>query len=233
MDGAILAFGRGVLEEIWRPVVLEGRLPVTRRVDEVVVNRSYLQATGREVGDDVVLLDPFGLIHQTVTIVGVGVLPVDFTFGSGSPLAFMTPAFTARWESELGELEQRGGPDVLGGATLVRTEPSVDPDQLSARLVNAAQPGEVGGVTAVSTSSELVVDTLELQRTGYAVLAFAAGWPVSRSSASRSARACRIRPEEIAVLRAFGFSRRNQRLVVLIPAQLVALAGTLGATILA
>ena len=231
--GAILAFDRGALDEIWRPVVLDGRLPDPARPDEVVVNRSYLEASGADLGSEIELVDPIGLIRQPVTIVGVGVLPVDFTFGAGSPLAFTTPAFTEQWAMALAELEDQGGTDILGGGTLVRAEPGVDPDDLSARLVDAARPGEVGGVTVAASSAALVVDTLQFQRNGYAVLSLAAALASLAVLGLLLARACVPRPEEAVALRALGFSRRDDALVVLVPGVVVALAGTIGATILA
>jgi hypothetical protein len=125
-----------------------------------------VEASGRGIGDEVVLVDPFHLIEQKLTIVGTSVMPVDFTFGAGSPLAFPTPAFTRRWSTELRAIERQGGRDVLGGAVLVRGRQGSDSERLAARVVRASDPGEIAGVNTVASKSALVVDTLEFQRDG-------------------------------------------------------------------
>jgi hypothetical protein len=231
--GVILALGPGLLEDMLRPVLTTGRLPSPKRADEVVANRSFLEASGRVVGDRVELVDPLGLIDQEVTIVGAGVLPVDFTFGAAAPLAYMTPAFAQRWGRELHELEASGGSDLLTASAVFTGERGVDDDDLAARLVREARPGQVVGVNTVSSSDALVTDTLEFQRNGYIALTVAAAAASLAVLALLLARATRLRSEEVTALRALGFSTRDQRLAVLAPGLFVAAAGSLGATIVA
>ena len=121
--GAIVPLDRAVLDRISRPVVTEGRRADPARVDEAVANPDFVTETGRGVGDQVVLVDPFGLIRQRVTIVGIGVQPIDFTSGLGSPLAYLTPAFVDEWAGELRDGEQQGGTDSFSGVVLVRSAP--------------------------------------------------------------------------------------------------------------
>ena len=230
--GAILPLDRRALDAVWRPVPTSGRRADPRRVDEVVVNENFVAASGRGLGDEVVLVDPFGLVRQEVRIVGVSVMPVDFTFGAGAPLAFPTPAFARRWQPELLEVEQRGGTDVLGAAVMVRGEPGTDSEELARALVRAAGARRIVAVNTVGSSSQLVVDTLEFQRNGYLALAIAAAVAGGGVLALLLARAVRLRAAEVTSLRAIGFSRRDQRRAMLGPGLLVAATGTIGAAVL-
>jgi hypothetical protein len=231
--GAILPLDRAALDRISRPVLTEGRRADPARVDEAVANPDFVAETGRGVGDEVVLVDPFGLIRQPVTIVGIGVQPIDFTSGLGSPLAYLTPAFVDTWSGELRETERRGGTDGFSGAVLVRSAPGSDPLRLAGELVRTAGPDQVRGVNTAPSVSALVVGTLEFQRNGYlalAVVALAAGAVVV---ALVLARVARLAPVEIVAVRTLGFTRRDRRLAVLLPGLAVALVGALGAIVLA
>ena len=185
--------------------------------------------TGRSVGDQVVLVDPFGLIRQPVTIVGVGVQPIDFTSGLGSPLAYLTSAFVDEWAVELRESERRGGTDSFSGAVLVRSAPGSDPLRLAGELVRTAEPGQVRGVNTAPSGSALVVGTLEFQRNGYLALAVAALAAGAVVVALVLARVARLAPAEVVAVRTLGFTRRDRRLAALLPGLAVALVGALGA----
>jgi hypothetical protein len=231
--GAILPLDSRALDELWRPVITEGRRADRARVDEVVVNTDFVAETGLGVGDEVVLVEPFELLRQRVTIVGISVMSVDFDFGAGSPLAFPTPAFVRAWAGELREAERRGGSDHFTAGVLVRGDPGADPLRLAGELVRAAGPGEIRGVNTAESSSVYVVGTLEFERNGYlalAVVAFAAGLAVV---ALMLARVARLQPAEVAALRTLGFIRRDRRWAVLFPGLAVALVGGVGATVLA
>jgi hypothetical protein len=229
--GAILPLDRSIFDRFWRPVLTDGRRADPGRVDEAVVNADFVAETGRGVGDQVVLVDQFGLIHQQVTIVGVSVMPVDFTFGAASPLAYPTRAFVRAWADELREAERLGGE--LVGAVLVRGAEGTEPLRLAGDVVRAAGPGQIRGVTPAGSSSAFVVGTLEFQRNGYlalGVIALAAGGAVV---ALVLARVARLQPAEVAALRTLGFTRRDRRLAVLVPGLAVALIGAIGAVVLA
>ena len=86
--GVILPLAPDALDEVWRPVIIDGRAPAQGAVDEIVVNQGFVDVTGLGIGDRFVLVDPLDVIRQPMTITGVGVLTTDFTFGAGAPLGY-------------------------------------------------------------------------------------------------------------------------------------------------
>jgi hypothetical protein len=226
--GVILPLGPGVLDSVWRPVLIDGRLPRQDRVGEAVVNEDFLAATGLELGAEFVLTDAVGLIRQPITIVGVGVQPTDFTYGADSPLAYLTRAFTRKWDTQLHLLEERAGTDVVPGVTAVASA-GVSTDDLVDRLLEALPSEELRDVNAAQTVGALVDDTLRLQRNGYAVLAAASGLGALALLALLIAAVTRVSPSDASTLRAIGFGRRDFARVVAVPGVAIIVLGTAGA----
>jgi ABC-type antimicrobial peptide transport system permease subunit len=227
--GVILPLGPGALDTLWRPVLIAGRAAAQDASDEVVVNQDFVDVTGLDVGGEFVLVDPLGLISQTMTISGIGVLPVDFTFGAAAPLAYPTTTFTRKWESRLHELEAAAGPEVLGSSVAVAGASGVSVDELAARLTDRLPSAQVKSVNTASSTAALVVDTVDLQRNGYAVLALASGLAALSMIALLFAGVTRLRPAETLALRAVGFGRRELALAICLPGLFVILIGTIGA----
>jgi ABC-type lipoprotein release transport system permease subunit len=102
--------------EVYRPNVIEGRLPGVDRTDEILVTHTYAQAFGVGVGDELDLVLPAGdaipaageataadgpVAH--VTIVGVGVRPdqiVPLSDLDRAPSIVASPAFVGRYAPE-------------------------------------------------------------------------------------------------------------------------------------
>ena len=227
--GVILPLAPGALDEVWRPVVIDGRAPAQRAVDEIVVNQGFVDVTGLGVGDRFVLVDPLGLIHQPMRITGIGVLTTDFTFGAGAPLGYPTFAFTTAWGTELHELEASAGTEVVGSAVAIVGEEDVITEDLAARVGDQLPRDQVRVVNAASLSSALVVDTLALQRDGYAALAATSGSGRLAMIALLFASITRLQPVEVVALRALGFRRRELELRVLLLGVVVVIMGSVGA----
>jgi ABC-type antimicrobial peptide transport system permease subunit len=227
--GVILPLGPRALDALWRPVLIAGRAAAQDTSDEVVVNQDFVDVTGLDVGGKFVLVDPLGLISQAMTISGIGVLPVDFTFGAAAPLAYPTTTFTRKWESRLLELEATAGPEVLGSSVAVASASGVSVDELAARLTDRLPSAQVKSVNTASSTAALVVDTVDLQRNGYAVLALASGLAALSMIALLFAGVTRLPPAETLALRAVGFGRRELALAICLPGLFVILIGTIGA----
>jgi hypothetical protein len=226
--GVLLPLGRGLLDTFWRPVLSDGRLPNPTRADEVVVNTLFVRQTGKSVGEHVQLTDPLGLVRQRVTIVGVGTLPVDFTFAAGSPIALPTPAFSTRWATALEQLFETFGTENVGPAVVAAAEPGVTDDELQRRVLAAVPSNEILGVETPSATAETVTDTLDLQRTAFAIVAIVSGISALAMLALLLTQVTFLRAEEVTALRAIGLDRRQRRLAVLLPGIAVAVGGVLG-----
>jgi hypothetical protein len=226
--GVILPLGPGLLDTVWRSVVIDGRLPRQDRIGEAIVNEDFVAITGLEVGADFVLTDPVGLIRQPITIVGVGVQPIDFTYGADSPLAYLTQAFTQEWDSQLQQLEERSDTEVVPGVTAIASE-GVTTDDLVDRLLRALPSEELRDLNSAATVGALVDDTLGLQRNGYVVLAAASGLGALALLALLIAAVTRVTPSEALTLRAVGFSRRDFARVVAVPGVAIIVIGIAGA----
>ena len=226
--GVILRLGSGATG-VWNPRLLRGRAADPGKADEVVVNREFVSVSGLDLGARFDLVDPLGLIRQRVTITGIGVLPVDFTFGAAAPLAFPTTALTEAWSAELHELESELGPEVVGAAVAIVGDDGVDVDALVGRVHDGLPPTEVKFVNRASSSSALVVDTLKLQRDGYIALTVVAGLASVATIGLLFAGVARIRPDDVTALRATGLGPRDLRRAVQLPGLVVVLLGTCGA----
>lgn len=231
--GVIMPLEPGALDELWHPVITSGRRADPARVDEVVINDLFLNSTGLGVGRSLTLVDPVGLISQPVTIVGVAVLPSDFTFATGTAIAYPTSAFVSRWTDQIRQLSEMGGNGLVGPTVLVAGTPGATADELTAAIVEALPDAGIAGVNATATTSSLVVETLRLQRDGYLALCLVGGLAALLVVALMLDRATHIRPAEASALFAIGFTRRDIKLAVLIPGGALAFAAAAGALVVA
>ena len=230
--GIILPLADGALHQLWRPVLTAGRAADPDKVDEVVVNGRYLDISGLRVGDEFPLTDGLGFIRQPVRIVGVGVIPNDFVFAAGAPIAYVTDAFTRRWDGELHTLYETAGADVIGPAVLVAADDRLTTDQLRDRLVASLPPETLTGVTDAKPAAALVVDTLDLQRNGYLAAAVVGGAAAMAMLALVLARVTRLQAAESVALTALGFTPQQLRAAVFAPGALVAAAAGTAAVLL-
>ena len=227
--GVILPLAPDALDEVWRPVIIDGRAPAQGAVDEIVVNQGFLDVTGLGIGDRFVLVDPLGVIRQPMTITGVGVLTTDFTFGAGAPLGYPTTAFTTTWAPALHELEASAGTEVVGSAVAILGGDAVTTEDLATRVSDQLPREQVRVVNSASTGAALVVDTLALQRDGYVALAAASAAAAVAMLALLFASIARLQPVEVVALRALGFRRRDLELRVLLLGLVVVTIGSVGA----
>lgn len=232
LGGAILTLEPGGFEALWRPVITEGRRADQGRIEEVVVNDVFLDVAGLRPGDRFTMVDSFGLIRQPVTIVGVGVLPNDFTLGAGYPVAYPTSAFTQRWDTELQGLFDAAGNKAIGPAVYIARAAGADAGEVRERLTAAIPALELTGVSDVAVTEAQVVDTLQLQRDGFLALAVVGGSAALAILGLVFVRVTRLGPSETTALTALGFTGRDLRLAMLVPAGLAAGAALLGATLM-
>lgn len=103
MSGSDAPFGGftgrdpGIGTDIYRPLVIRGRAADPARADEFTINPAAAAATGLEPGDQVTLTSYPDAVHQTATMVGIIVGPLDIGLNGDSPLVWLTPAFGATW----------------------------------------------------------------------------------------------------------------------------------------
>lgn len=231
--GVIMALDPGGFDRLWRPVLSAGRHADGERVDEVVINDLFLSHSGLGVGDTFTLMDPIGLVRQPVTIVGVGMLPSDFTFASGSAIAYPTPAFSRAWAAQIQELFEAGGSALVGPSVLVAGAEGVGTAQLATAIAEAIPDGDITGVNAATSTGALVVSTLDLQRNGYLALCLVGGVAALAAFALMLARVTHVRPTDALALSSVGFSRRDLQFAVLLPGGALALASAVVAVAMA
>ena len=226
--GVIVPLTPGAIEEFYRPVLTSGRRTDPSRADEVVVNAAFLEDAGVAVGDRLTLVDGLGLIHQPVTIVGVGVLPGDFTYGAGVPLAFLTDAYAERWDDELQSLFESAGAQAFSPLVLIKGGTAIDPGELRARLDESLPAELVIGLNDAETGAAPVVDTLDLVRNAYLALALVGGLAALSILGLILSRVVRLQPAERVALSALGFAPRQLRWAIVLPGVLVAAVGGAG-----
>lgn len=231
LGGAILTLAPGGFESLWRPVITQGRRADQGQIDEVMVNDVFLDVAGLRPGDRFTMVDPFGLIRQPVTIVGVGVLPNEFTLGAGYPVAYPTSAFTRRWDTELQGMFDAAGNKAIGPSVFIARAAGADAGEVRERLTAAIPAEELTGVSDVAVTEAQVVDTLQLQRDGFLALAVVGGLAALAMLGLVLVRVTRLGPSETTALTALGFTRGDLRLGMLVPAGLAAGAALLGATL--
>ena len=231
--GVILPLTPGALEKFFTPVLTSGRHADPSRADEVVVNALYLDAAGVAIGDRVTLVDALGFIHQPVTVVGVGVFTVDFTYGAGAPLAYVTDGFAQRWAGGLQSLFDGAGVNAVVPLLLVAEEKGTDNRAVRERLDEALPADLVVGRNDATTGSALVVDTLDLLRNAYVAVALVGGLAALSILGLVLSRLSRLLPAERVALTALGFAPRQLRWAVLLPGAVVAGVGAVAATLVA
>ncbi|HVF14422.1 MAG TPA: hypothetical protein VM942_07465, partial [Acidimicrobiales bacterium] len=227
--GVVMPLTPGALGEFQRPVLTSGRRADPARADEVVVNALFLEVAGVALGDRLTLVDGLGLIHQPVTIVGVGVLPIDFTYGAGAPLAYPTDGFVERWEGELQTMEAA---DTFSPFVAIAAGDAVDAAELGARLDESLPADLVIGVNDAETGAAVVVDTLDLLRKAYLAVALVGGLAGLLILGLILSRVVRLQPAERVALSALGLSPRQLRWAVTLPGAVVAVVGAAGAGLL-
>lgn len=230
--GVIIPLEPGALDTVWRHSITSGRQANPAQVNEVVVNELFRSTTGLGVGSGFTLVDPVGLISQPVRIVGISVLPSDFTFATGSAIAYPTSAFVTRWMDQIRELSNMGG-NALVGPTVLVTGTGSEGEDLTAAIVEALPDAGIAGINATSTTSSLVVETLDLQRDGYLALSLVGGLAALSVIALMLVRATHVTPAEASALAAVGFTRRDIQLAVLVPGGALALVAAAGSVVVA
>lgn len=149
---------------VYRPVVIQGRMPLPGRSDEFTVNESLARLGHYSVGDRVTLRggfeDPFTDLG-TATVVGIHRGTFDVSATASAPFAWLPYGFFV----------EHGDRMVLGpGAALLRADDgAVDLDAFATRVQEAA-PNEVFVVSS-SGEEQVVAGGLSSQRIGYLALA--------------------------------------------------------------
>ncbi|MGQ0831838.1 MAG: hypothetical protein ACT4OV_09185, partial [Microthrixaceae bacterium] len=93
--GAFVALDEDLLERVYRPLVIQGRLAAAGATDEVVVNESLARVGNIEVGQRVDLQSGFEepVSIGTATVVGIVRGTFDVGVTSGSPLMLLNSSF--------------------------------------------------------------------------------------------------------------------------------------------
>ena len=230
----------GVLHDLARPIVVEGRLPDPAAPDEVVLREGIADLLDARAGDVVefesLTDEGVATISENqgdgtgaeagpsldMRVVGVVRDPADLAArASDQPFHHLTPAFHDRWEGRIG---------TFGAGAFLRLRPGHDVADVSAALAHV--DGEVyvepwpGSAEAVSHRLRPTIDLLR-----NAVLAFGAVLALAAAVALVQAqyRSAAARSEEASLLAALGLPRRPRVASLAAPGALAGAAAVPGA----
>jgi ABC-type lipoprotein release transport system permease subunit len=222
--GSFLGLDDGFLNTVYRPRILSGRRPDPRRADEISISTSMAKASGIEAGDRVQLRAGWATVGKfstlgKVTVTGIHVGQFDVGANGGSPNMLLGNAFYRAHERQL--VEALGNqPSVLvrlasGDAGVKDFERRMSPIYGGRAVVVSAKQDEA-----------VVLDAVNVQKIGLAILAIAAGLATLVAAVQAVGRAFGTERADMAVLRSLGMRRRD---LAVAGAGLGAAAGAVGA----
>jgi hypothetical protein len=222
-----------------RPRLLEGRRPVPRRADEVLVNEETADRLALEAGSVLTLAsltpaqmdrlvggedpgEPAGPAIE-VTVVGVG--RTEEELASSTPIVLLTPAFYDRFRDDVGHFD-----DILQ-VRLARGDRDLAAFERGVRRVVPESEGTVVETDAETTAE--IQDATRVQAASLVVLAVVVALAGFIATGQVLARQIALSTEEQHVLQAVGLDRWRRGAALLVPAVLVAVVGAAAAVALA
>ena len=226
--GLVAGLAPGWLDEVYRPRIIDGRLPDADRVDEVLVSESTAARQGLAVGDEVMVGDFLGLdLSQRLTVVGIHRGVIDVALGENYPGALATTAFGRRYSEPIYEaVADTPFVDETRPEVVVRMRPDVGAPRLVLEAVadrhHAARPEVVGHSFYVAPLER----ALAVQVEAFWILTVASGLSALLLLGMAVARFTASGTHDEPTLRAVGLGARGRSWVKLAPAALVLVAGT-------
>lgn len=219
--GAFMPVGRGLLETVYRPRILEGRAVDPDHDDEVTVNRELAALARVHAGDRITVrmgyAPPFK--RAQVSVVGIHVAQFDLGGNGAQPNMLVGRGFAERHADDL----------VTGGRPAV-TVRLADGDagvrDFQRRLLSVYPRGAV--VVSAQQDEAAVVDAVSVQKVGLGLLALVAGLATLVAAVQTVGRLFRAERADMVILSSLGMRRRH---LAIAGASVVAAAGVLAAGI--
>ncbi len=216
--GSFAAVDDRLGRSIYRWRVVEGRQADPDRPEEITVNPAMAEAADLGAGDAVTLAAPDGSFSVEAIVVGVVVGTLDLSQNVGSPGAYLTPAFLARYSGEVDVGRQNTFVHLTRGIAGVP----------AFRVAVAARFGEGGGVLVGDSQEDdgSIRRALRLQAGSLALVAAAAAAATLVALGQALSRHVATGADAGGALEALGMTRTQRFACALPTVALVAGVGT-------
>ena len=166
--GGFAATTTGFGTDVYRAIVVDGRLADQTRAEEFTINPALSRITGLRVGDHTTLVSRVPGLEVAATVVGITKGPLDTGTNGDGPGMLYTLALMQRVE----ETMRTFGGDAFQTSIMGRLGADADADAIVARLAEEF-PGRTVG--AGDVLGQEVETALQVEERAYWILATAAG----------------------------------------------------------
>lgn len=208
------------LDAVARPLVLEGRLADPDATDEIVINEAMADASGYGPGDRVTLVAGFEDAQEVGDATVVGVVRSTFDVGPSSGGLVMLLSNTA-----FGALPEPVRQNVQPNAVVRLTDGADGIDGFSSAASELL--GQPVQLQSAADGEGIIEDSLDVQATGYWLLAAVAALATALAVGQALARLLGQSFADLPTLRAIGLRPRDRVSTGVLVAVPVAAAGTL------
>ncbi|MEO5838867.1 MAG: FtsX-like permease family protein [Acidimicrobiales bacterium] len=212
-EGGFAAMSTGFGSDVFRALVLDGRLADQSRADEFTINPALSRMTGLRVGDHTTLVSDMPGVELDATVVGITKSPLDTGANGGGPGILYTFALAQRF---LEPVRAASG-EAFQPALMARI--NANQEAIVAQL-SEQFPGRTVAAGAVFGSEAKTA--LAVEQRAYWILAAVAGLAAVLALGQILVRSLRVVGGDVEALSALGCST-GQRMIMLITAPMLAL----------
>jgi ABC-type lipoprotein release transport system permease subunit len=218
--GAFVGLDDTFLRSVYRPLVIDGRLPEPGATDEVLVNEPLAERGGLHAGDRVTLTAGFEQAERlgVATVVGISRGAFDVGANAGNPSMLLPRSFL---EAHGDRMQVGDGP-----ALLVRLEDAANLASLEGLV--AARTGQPAVALSAEEEARAVERSLSVQATAFSLLALVAALAAMVAVGQALARTVQSALHDLPTLVALGWAPRARSVIGLVLAAPVALVGVVG-----